>query len=98
MSAHRCLLGEGCYFAVNASYSRGYAHRLSSGMHQMLVARVLTGAATHDHRQTGKVLPTWTSSDRTKGQIERQYKCVRAFTGGSEIYVTKENSYAYPNI
>ena len=90
------LWGEGCYFAVNASYSRGYAHRLSSDMYQMLVARVLTGGATHDDGQKGKVLPTWTSSDRTKGQIERQYTCVRAFTGGSEIYVTKENSYAYP--
>lgn len=95
MSAHG-MWGEGCYFAVNASYSIGYAHRLSSGMSQLLVARVLTGGATHDDRQRGKVLPTRTSSDRVKGQIERQYTCVRAFTGGSEIYVTKENSYAYP--
>ena len=92
------MWGEGCYFAVNASYSQRYAHRLSSaaGWSQMLVARVLTGGATHDDRQRGKVLPTRTSSDRKKGQVERQYTCVRAFTGGSEIYVTKENFYAYP--
>ena len=92
----RGMWGEGCYFAVNASYSRNYAHGLPSGMNQMLVARVLTGGATHDDTQRGKVLPARTSSDRAKGQIERQYTCVRAFTGGSEIYVTKENSYAYP--
>ena len=55
--SNRGMWGNGNYFAVNASYSDGYAH-VAKGFKKMLVALVLTGRSKesqpHSYRQPPK--------------------------------------------
>lgn len=37
------MWGKATYFAVNASYSNGYAHPLATGSKQMFCANVIVG-------------------------------------------------------
>ena len=42
-SGSKCKWGQANYFAVNARYSRKFAHCTSDGSKELILARVLTG-------------------------------------------------------
>ena len=98
---HSGLWGRGNYFAVNASYSDGYAHIEPGGVRQMLVASVLTG---HSHVcQPDSTLTQPPFRDHQGPQddiVTRRYDTVNGFTGGftrgSKVYITYDNDKAYP--
>jgi len=85
------MWGTGNYFAVNASYSDGYAHHLlNSRIKQMFLAKVLTGNSKQlpcDYRlRLPPKLPTG----------DFRYDTVRGNTGGSDVYIAYSNDKAYP--
>ena len=85
------LWGKGNYFAVNASYSDGYAHHCV-GRRQMLVAKVLTG---YEYScQPKKFSQPPFRPDR--GNIKRSYDSVSGIARNSKVYITYENERAYP--
>ena len=97
------MWGKGSYFAVNASYSSGYSYqkrvlRQSNPLHQMFVAKVLTGACiTLDPDDQLRFPPERT--DQQEGgnvKIRRRHDSVQGTTGGSEVYIVYDNAQSYP--
>ena len=92
------LWGRGNYFAVNASYSNGYAHIEAGGVRQMLVANVLTGHSYHCHSNSSLKQPPFREHQGTQDDstVTRRYDTVKGVTGGSKVYITYDNDKAYP--
>ena len=89
------MWGQGNYFAVNASYSDTYTHYDGqTGLKKMLVAWVLTGHSYESlpHHYTHP--PFLDDSDQKS--VQRRYDSVTGTTGGSKVYITYENTLAYP--
>ena len=90
------MWGRGNYFAVNASYSDGYAFR-SSGTRKMFAAWVLTGNSIclqPDRTLTKPPFVAEASSSNTS--IQRRYDSVYGITGGTRVYITYDNEHSYP--
>ena len=90
------LWGTGNYFAVNASYSDSYAFSTASAVmpcKKMLAAWVLTGHSFHSlpYRFTHPPF-----REETSGGIRRRYDSVNGTTAGSKVYITYDNTLAYP--
>ena len=88
------LWGHGNYFAVNASYSDGFSFEAGSGLRKMLAAWVLTGHSYQSERHSFKHPPL--REDCGEGQVQRRYDSVTGTTGGSTVYITYDNTLAYP--
>ena len=87
------MWGMGNYFAVNASYSDDYAHHLSDGTRQMILAKVLTGhSITLEPDNTLRKPPVKESS--VQGIV--RYDTVTGCTNGSQVYIAYHNDKAYP--
>jgi O-acetyl-ADP-ribose deacetylase (regulator of RNase III) len=92
------MWGQGIYFAVNSSYSDGYAHKLSNGNKSMFLARVLVG---DDHNCSSTAVTKKFRKPPAKAQTVRGYKTtfydsVSGTTNGSKVYIVYENSRACP--
>eukprot|EP01017_Pseudomicrothorax_dubius_P022273 TRINITY_DN2403_c0_g1_i4.p1 TRINITY_DN2403_c0_g1~~TRINITY_DN2403_c0_g1_i4.p1 ORF type:complete len:379 (+),score=57.88 TRINITY_DN2403_c0_g1_i4:67-1203(+) len=86
------MWGNGLYFAVNASYSDGYAETIGNGRKLFLVCQVLVG----------EIQETGTNNDNTlkKPKInpanQKRFDSVGGFTNGSQVYIVYENHKCYP--
>ena len=87
------MWGNGNYFAVNASYSDDYAHRLPDGTQQMFLAKVLTGRSTELQPDNKIRLPP-VIQPAVKGNL--RYDTVNGETNGSRVYIAYSNDKAYP--
>lgn len=87
------MWGKGNYFAVNASYSNGYAHN-AGRYKQMLVATVLTGLSYYSQSNGSLRQPPFRA--QAEDGIRRRYDSVCGDTGGSRVYITYDNERAYP--
>ncbi|XP_065897421.1 uncharacterized protein [Dysidea avara] len=85
------MWGTGNYFAVNASYSDGYAH-LSDGTKQMFLAKVLTGDSIQLKSNSTLRMPP--VKDSSKGVV--RYDTVTGHTNGSQVFIAYSNDKAYP--
>ena len=92
------MWGRGNYFAVNASYSDSYAHSVAgTNMKKLLVAYVLTGLSYYSNPDGGLTMPPpRNEQDADPTGIRRHYHSVNGVTGGSTVYITYDNSLAYP--
>ena len=87
-----CMWGQGSYFAVKASYSdNGYAHRISGGSKQLILASVVTGESKFMNKREKLSVPPL-----KPGSIKERYDTIRATTAGSEVYVVYDHEKAYP--
>ena len=95
---HSGMWGRGNYFAVNASYSNGYAHNEAGGVRQMLMANVLTGHSYHCHSNRSLTQPPFREHQGTQDNstVTHRYDTVNGVTGGSKVYITYDNDKAYP--
>lgn len=90
------MWGRANYFAVNSSYSDGYAFR-SNGTKKMFAAWVLTGNSIclpSDRNLTKPPFVAGAGSSNTS--IQRRYDSVYGTTGGTRVYITYDNEHAYP--
>ena len=83
------MWGTGNYFAVNASHSDDYAHRLPDGTHQMFLAKVLTGRSIELQPDSTLRLPP-------PRQGNLRYDTVNGETNGSQVFITYSSDKAYP--
>ena len=92
------LWGRGNYFAINASYSDIYAFKIGSAVpcKQMLAAWVLTGHSFNSEPKYFTHPPYRNSDDATEGSVRRRYDSVNGTTRGSKVYITYDNTLAYP--
>ena len=88
------MWGRGNYFAMNASYSNGYAFKAESDLMKMLAAWVLTGHSYQSEPRSFEYPPV--REDCGEGQVQRRYDSVTGTTGGSTVYITYDNTLAYP--
>ena len=88
------MWGQANYFAEKASYSNSYAHELTDGNREILLAKVLTGESCRCASDRSLRLPPLKGS-QTRFQQER-YDTVEGETGGSKVYMTYTNDKAYP--
>ena len=93
------MWGKGNYFAVNASYADSYAHSVSgTNMRKLLVAFVLTGLSYYSDPDRSLAMPP--DRDRSEQDdptsIRRRYHTVNGVTGGATVYITYDNTLAYP--
>ena len=91
------LWGRGNYFAVNASYSDAFAYTEGSlGLRKMLAAWVLTGHSYESSQRHYTRPPSLDNDSGEQGQVSRRYDSVTGTTGGSKVYITYDNTLAYP--
>ena len=91
------LWGRGNYFAVNASYSNGFAYKeVDLGLRKMFAAWVLTGHSYESPQHPFKHPPERDSNFDEHSQVSRRYESVTGTTGGSRVYITYDNTLAYP--
>lgn len=88
----KLLWGQGSYFAVNASYSDNYSHRVV-GDKLMLLVRVLTGRSYSYGTRTD---PKLTKPPPLSQGSHVLHDTVKGFTNGSEVYVVYDHDKAYP--
>ena len=88
------MWGNGNYFAVNGSYSHGYAHSLSDGTQQMFLAKVLTGHSIKQTSNSSLRMPPVRQRSAKGGDM--RYDTVSGETGGSRVFITYSNDKAYP--
>ena len=86
--------GKGNYFAVNSSLADGYANQVH-GIKKLLLARVLTGLSYFSPPKKF-IKPPLLQSAVGSRDVQRRYNSVTGQLGGSTIYITYENDYAYP--
>ena len=80
------MWGNGNYFAVNASYVDGHAHRLPDGTQQIFLAKVLTGRSIELQRDRMlHISPVVLDCDTVNGH-----------TCGSQVFITYSSDNAYP--
>ena len=92
------MWGQANYFAVNASYSNGYAHTTPDGYKEMFLVKVLTGDS-YDCPSNGSLRKPPMKSTGASGEVsfaQVQYDTVTGVTGGSRVYMTYDNDKAYP--
>ena len=92
------MWGQANYFAVNASYSHGYAHPTNDGYREMFLVKVLTGDA-YDCPSTPSLRKPPMKAAGTSGEVsftQVQYDTVTGVTNGSRVYMTYDNDKAYP--
>ncbi len=86
------MWGIANYFAVNSSYSNGYAHSLSNQSRQMFIAKVIVGnPAVLDPDRSLRRPPIIPESNPPK-----LYDSVQGFTDGSDVIMVYSNKKAYP--
>ena len=93
------MWGNANYFAVNASYSTGYAYRTPDGNKEMFLVRVLTGDSCDCPSNSSLRMPPQKQSSATTGAVQlgqMKYDTVTGMTGGSRVYMTYDNDKAYP--
>ena len=91
------MWGKGNYFAVNALYSDGYAHRQRQGnLKKLLLAQVLTGISYFSPPKRFTKPPLRNANTGQVGTVQRRYDSVNGQSCGSTIYITYENNLAYP--
>ena len=85
------LWGKGAYFAVNASYSDNYGHRIGKDK-QMLLVRVLTGnSCRYEYHNSSLTKPP-----PLPHRNHMLYDTVNGHTNGSLVYVVYDHDRAYP--
>lgn len=90
--------GVANYFAVNASYSHGYAHTSGIGR-QMFLVKVLTGDSFNSAPDGNLRMPPAKTAAPYGGEVQMaqmKYDCVTGNTGGSKVFMTYDNDKAYP--
>ena len=93
------MWGKGNYFAVNASYANSYAHSVSgANMKKLLVAFVLTGLSYCCNPDSSLTRPPYRdrSEQDDPTSIRRRYHTVNGVIGGTTVYITYDNTLAYP--
>ena len=91
------MWGKGNYFAVNASYSKTYAHSVhGTDMKKLLVAFVLTGLSCYREPDRSLTMPPYRSEQDDPSGIRCRYHSVNGVTGGTTVYITYDNNQAYP--
>ena len=85
------LWGKGAYFAVNASYSDNYGHRIGKDK-QMLLVRVLTGNSCRYECHDSSL----TKPPSLPHRNHMLYDTVNGHTNGSLVYVVYDHDRAYP--
>ena len=65
-----------------------------SGLKKMLAAWVLTGHSYQNEPRSFEYPPV--REDCGEGQVQRQYDSVTGTTRGSTVYITYDNTLAYP--
>ncbi len=93
------MWGRANYFAENASYSHSYAHVAQDGRREMFLVRVLTGDSRYCQSDHALQLPPVKQSAATAGKVQfdrPRYDTVSGKTGGSNVYMTYDNTKAYP--
>ena len=94
------MWGKGNYFVVNASYSNGYAFTTGSSTttrKKILAAWVLTGHSFHSEPNAQLKYPPYREeTDGKVHEVRRRYDSVNGTTGGSKVYITYDNTLAYP--
>lgn len=85
------MWGNGTYYALNASYSLGYAHAAADGTSEMFLCEVLVGDFIK--------LPSDGSLKKppAKPNSTQCYHSVQGHTGGSDIWITYEPAMSYPH-
>lgn len=86
------MWGRGLYFAVNASYSDGYAHPTQVGTKLFMFCRVLIGDTIQVPNNPSLRKPP----ERTGGKDIILYDSIQGYTGGSDIYILYRMRRAYP--
>ena len=79
------MWGKGIYFAVNASYSDGFAHKDSDGVCSMFLSKVFVGNANLKK-----------PNDRIRGPPEGYHSITGIHRAGTKVYILYENGLAYP--
>jgi len=95
------MWGKGIYFATQASYSHGYAHRpegITTNRYQMFLAKVICGDSYDCLPDSKLVMPPEKPAQYLSGvQLERQrFDSVTGVTGNVQVYIVYSNSRAYP--
>ena len=92
------MWGQANYFAVNASYSHGYAHPTSDGYREMFLVKVLTGDSYNCSSSSAlRIPPVKQAGGGGKVQLaQMRYDTVTGTTGGSQVFMTYDNDKAYP--
>ena len=92
------MWGQANYFAVNASYSHGYAHPTSDGYREMFLVQVLTGDSYNcSSTPSLRMPPVKQAGGGGKVQLaQMRYDTVTGTTGGSQVFMTYDNDKAYP--
>ena len=93
------MWGKGNYFAVNSSYSNGFAYRAGSGVKKMFAAWVLTGNSVYSLPNAKLVQPPFMDKPAAANQenvVQRRYDSVNGTAGGTRVYITYDNEHAYP--
>ena len=85
------MWGQAVYFAVNSSYSHGYAHPLPNGCLQMFFANVIVGKYVELQPDKSLRIPP-----EIPGTIADRYDSVKGHTSGSDIFMVYYNKQAYP--
>ena len=90
------MWGRGNYFAVNSSYSHGFAFCMN-GVYKIFAAFVLTGNSfLSPPNNTLSKPPLLKRSDDSSTSVEYRYDSVSGTTGGTRVYITYDNDHAYP--
>ena len=79
------MWGRGIYFAVNASYSHGFAHKSGDGTYSMFLSQVFVGNAKNS-----------CPNDRLHGPPKGYHSITDSHPAGSKVYILCENGLAYP--
>jgi hypothetical protein len=91
------LWGKGNYFAVNSSYSNGFAYRAEGGVKKMFAAWVLTGNSVYLPSNASLVQPPFMPKPADQENVvQRRYDSVYGTAGGTRVYITYDNDHAYP--
>ena len=91
------MWGKGNYFAINASYADSYSHPVrDTNMRKLLVAFVLTGLSYNCNPDRNLTMPPYRSEQDDPTSIRRRYHTVNGVTGGTTVYITYDNTLAYP--
>ena len=90
------MWGRGIYFAVNASYSNGYAYH-EGNVRKMFAAFVLTGNSKFSDPDGSLTKPPPIPAiDGSDTSVQHRYDSVCGMTYGTRVYITYDNDHAYP--
>ena len=93
--------GQANYFAVDAKYSHKFTHIATDGLMEILLAKVITGDSCDCNPDSSLRMPPLKPStgdvDSPIHFIQSRYDSVTGITKGSRVYMTYDNSKAYPS-